>query len=615
MPSEPKRVSKLRITIKSVNMFRLKGTMFVLALVGLLAPACTRQAAVREADATGQQVVAFIAVNVVPMDRERIIKRQTVLIRDGIISEIGPVSEVQVPTSALRINGQGRYLMPGLADMHVHAWKENLLLYVANGVTTVRFMDGHPVILAWRESIAQGELLGPTIYTSGPIIDGRPPAGWPPNPSAVETAEEAERVVAEQKEAGYDFIKVYNNLSQEAYEGLVAAAKKHRMPVVGHISLSVGLAGVLAAGQASIEHLTNNIFEIVTPDSPIKPGTNFRSRVLAWNYADTSLFAGLAEASREAGVWYCPTLVWNQHVFLPEEEHLKLFARDEMKYLSWRSKQWIPKDRSHVWYLKDYTEDDFHAAQRVDEIQKRFLKALHDADVNLLLGTDSWIRGFAVQEEFQIYVDAGISPYEAIKTGTRNSAEFLNALDTFGTVTVGKRADLILVEGNPLEDVANVARQTGVMIRGRWLPDKELQRMLEALALVNEGENLARQGSIMDAMASYSRAQTLDSTQFVSSSPWNTLCWYGSLSGYAADVMTACEQAVALAPDWGGIRDSRGLARALTDDFEGAIADFEAYVAWTSNDERRSQRQGWIDALRRDENPFTPEVLETLRTP
>ena len=142
------------------------------------------------------------------MDRERIIKRQTVLIRDGIISEIGPVTEVQVPTRALRINGQSRYLMPGLADMHVHAWKENLLLYVANGVTTVRFMDGHPIILAWRESIALGEMLSPTIYTSGLTIDGPTPAGWGFDNLLVESADEAERVVAEQKEAGYDFIKV-----------------------------------------------------------------------------------------------------------------------------------------------------------------------------------------------------------------------------------------------------------------------------------------------------------------------------------------------------------------------------------------------------------------------
>ncbi|NIM49704.1 MAG: hypothetical protein GTN62_05610 [Gemmatimonadales bacterium] len=137
-----------------------------------------------------------------------------------------------------------------------------------------------------------------------------------------------------------------------------------------------------------------------------------------------------------------------------------------------------------------------------------------------------------------------------------------------------------------------------------------------ALAVLTEGENLARQGTITDAMAAYSNAQALDSTLTVSvwsAWLWNNLCWWGSLWGHAADVMTACDRAVALIPDDGGNRDSRGLARALTGDLDGAIVDFEAFVAWTPDDEDRAQRQGWIDTLRAGENPFTPEVLEALR--
>ncbi len=222
-----------------------------------------------------------------------------------------------------------------------------------------------------------------------------------------------------------------------------------------------------------------------------------------------------------------------------------------------------------------------------------------------------------MHEELRNFVDAGLSPYEAIRTGTRNAAEFLNATDTFGAVAVGLRADLILVEANPLDDVANVARRVGVMVRGRWLPEEELQQRLDSLAVFMDlwklGAFFEREDNPKYAMAAYSSALAFDSTLTIGNWFWNALCWTGSRTGHAAEVLPACERAVALTEDfqwW--VRDSRGLARALTDDLPGAIEDFEAFVAGTSNDERRSQRQGWIDSLRRGENPFTPEVLRAL---
>jgi hypothetical protein len=185
-------------------------------------------------------------------------------------------------------------------------------------------------------------------------------------------------------------------------------------------------------------------------------------------------------------------------------------------------------------------------------------------------------------------------------------------------VAVGLRADLILVEGNPLEDVANVARRVGVMLRGRWLPEEELQQRLDSLAVFMDlwklGTFFEREDDPKYAMAAYSSAEVFDSTLTIGHRFWNALCWTGSRTGHAAEVLPACERAVALADGmwirWA--RDSRGLARALTGDLPSAIEDFEAYVAGTSNDERRSQRQGWIEALRRGENPFTPEVLRAL---
>lgn len=154
----------------------------------------------------------------------------------------------------------------------------------------------------------------------------------------------------------------------------------------------------------------------------------------------------------------------------------------------------------------------------------------------------------------------------------------------------------------------------GCMFRVHYSLSKKSDDAIEAEALLRKGMELATQGNIADAMAAYSAAQARDSTLTVPAGAWNTLCWFGSLQEHAADVMTACEQAVALAAWNGGRRDSRGVARALTGDLAGAIEDFEAFVAWTLNDENRSQRQEWIDALRAEENPLTPEVLETLRT-
>jgi imidazolonepropionase-like amidohydrolase len=451
---------------------------YLILVLGILATLACRGSAALESEA--QHVIAFIDVNIVPMDSERVLQHQSVIVSDDRIVHIGPVSDVDVPTGALKIAGHGGYLMPGLADMHVHAWKENLLTYVANGVTSVRFMHGHPNILAWRDQIAEGQLLGPTIYTAGPTVDGPPQEGA----NVVETSEEAVRIVAEQSAAGYDFVKVYNDVPRQAYEGLVAAAKQHDLPVVGHVPFEVGLEGAFSAGQKSVEHLRGYIFELVTADAPVQPGATMRSRALAWNYADRSKFSHLARMTRDAGVWNCPTLVDMQHWTLPSEEYENLFLRPNIRFLSNRSQQ---RDRSEGW-LGEFSEADFESARKALEIKKEFVGALHVAGAGILLGTDDWMSGFSVHEELQNLVDAGLTPFEAISAGTRDAAEFLGASGEFGTITPGKRADLILLKANPLESVGNVARRRGVMVRGRWIPEARLRQMLEALALLIEND-------------------------------------------------------------------------------------------------------------------------------
>src|SRR3990172_12229274 len=213
-------------------------------------------------------LVAFVNVNVIPMDSERVLENQTVIVRDGVIELIGSSDQIEVPREALIVDGRGKYLMPGLVDMHVHIqFEDDMLLWVANGVTSVRNMWGNtgkmlqfgfPDQLALRKQIEQGALFGPTIYTAGPVMEGSP--AFHPLAEVFDTPEAARESVAWQKAQGYDFIKVYDHLSPEVYQAIIAAARENDIPVIGHVPFAVGLDGVFASGQLTIEHLTGYIY-------------------------------------------------------------------------------------------------------------------------------------------------------------------------------------------------------------------------------------------------------------------------------------------------------------------------------------------------------------------
>ena len=349
-------------------------------------------------------------------------------------------------------------------------------LLLANGVTTIRNMIGDPKHLQWRESIQSGELLGPTIYTAGPIIDGDPPM-WPGS-VVVTTVEEARATVFKQKEAGYDFLKVYNGLSREAYDALIAAARTYRMPVVGHVPDEVGLLHALQSGLRSIEHLEGY-------DTALLREGAVKGHLFSWDRLDEKRFAEIARRTEHAGTWNCPTLVVFQKWIAPEEKDL-LRQRLAQKGAKYVSPQTVRSWRLEETYLKDVSREWAQGIRVTDKVRKQIVKALHDAGARILLGTDYLnpfvIPGFSIHEELRNLVDAGLTPYEAIRAGTRDAAEFLGALDEFGTIEVGKRADLLLLDENPLLDVRNVERIAGVMVRGRWLPGNELRERLERIA-------------------------------------------------------------------------------------------------------------------------------------
>jgi 6-phospho 3-hexuloisomerase len=278
-------------------------------------------------------------------------------------------------------------------------------------------------------------------------------------------------LVVEHKKAGYNFIKVYSRLSAEVYDAIIEAAAKHGMPVIGHVPRAVGLKHVLAAGQHSVEHLTGYSGFLQVEDSE------------SWQQLDETKIPHIAQTTREAGTWNCVTLVVYQKRMSSEEadQEPKLAY---MKYVS-------PVIKQRWFWSRRYRDADPNRGRKMSN-RKRMTKALHDAGARILLGSDTpnpyVVPGFSLHQELRNLVDAGLRPYEAIKAGTRDAAECLSELDEFGTISAGLRADLILIEDNPLEDVGNVARRNGVMARGRWLPQFELQAMLDALAIKHATE-------------------------------------------------------------------------------------------------------------------------------
>jgi imidazolonepropionase-like amidohydrolase len=401
------------------------------------------------------------------MDAERVLERHTVVVRDGRIAEVGPAESVEVPADAERLEAEGWYLMPGLADMHLHLsggsphWANDLFLFLANGVTTVREMWGAPQYLGWREAIARGAVLGPTFLLASPGLDGAGGHFASLTPS-VTTPGQARQAVAYYRALGYDYIKVYSDLTLEVYTAILEEARAQGIKVVGHVPSRVGLSNVLAAGQYSIEHLYG-FGDVASSTGWMMTGV-----------LDETRLRELAALVREAGVWVTPTLAVS---LVSLGQVSTMWQRPEMRYVSPALKGWFahPAQSSPNRDLALYEANS-----------KQVLKILHDCGVKLLLGVDSGFRymlpGFSIHDELRLRVEAGLTPYQVLRMGTANVAGFLDSQDYAGTVAVGKRADLLLLQGNPLEDVRNVSRRVGVMVNGQWLSEESLRERLEEIA-------------------------------------------------------------------------------------------------------------------------------------
>ena len=433
--------------------------------------------------AYSQEQSAFVFQNVaiVPMDGQHILRNQTVVVRNGRIDTIGRAEDVSSPREAQIIDGSGRYLVPGLTEMHAHLptaderayLEEVLFLFVANGITTIRVMQqGDPFYLELRdELIPSQEVLGPRIFTGGPTLLGR----------RVENAEAARRMVFEQAEAGYDFIKVHAGLSREKYDAAVEAANEVGITFAGHVAADVGIARALEAGQSSLEHLDGYVEYLLRDDfDPADTPAGFYG-INVIDQVDEAKIAQAARATREAGAWVVPTLTWIANMAVPVDE---LLGQPQMAY--------VPPEVSSGWVRgkqRYHTSPELYSienAPRQAEIRSRLVKAMRDEGVGLLLGTDSPlffnVPGFSLHAEIDNLLAAGLTTYEVLQSGTVNTAEFLDAETEFGRVAPGLSADLLLVENDPMTDVGTLRRPLGVMLRGRWLDRETIDARLEALA-------------------------------------------------------------------------------------------------------------------------------------
>lgn len=417
--------------------------------------------------AAGQQSsrpTAIVNVNVLPMDTERVLARQTVLIENGRIARVGSVEQVTLPPGTVVIDGRGKYLMPGLADLHVHLsynpadhHPHLLKLFLANGVTTVLNLRGTPQMLELKAHVAAGRILGPHVYTVGPYI----------NEPFVTTPDEVERAVIEQRRAGYDFVKLHGDLSRDAYARLNAVARREGIRVIGHAPRNLGIEALFEEKQYALVHGEEFLYDRLNRST------------------DSSLphvAARIPELAREtarAGTWLMPNLTGYKAIARMVRDLDAFLRQAEIRYLP-RANQigWGPATNP---YTNRIAPSRYEPMIQRYRLLEQLVREFRARGVRMLVGTDAMntgvVPGFSAHDELADLVAAGLTPYEALRAATANAAEFLGERRR-GTIAVGQESDLLLLDADPLKDITNTRRIAGVMVGQRWLTRANLDAML-----------------------------------------------------------------------------------------------------------------------------------------
>jgi hypothetical protein len=404
----------------------------------------------------------------------------TVVIKGDRISDVGKAGEMPVPPDATVVNAAGKFLIPGLWDMHVHWYnRDSLTLFTANGVTGVRQMFGNSDLLRWRDDIAKGSLLGPRMIVASPIIDGPQPV-WP-NSIAVGNEDEGRKAVRRVKQWGADIVKLYSLLPRDAYFGIADESKRQGISFVGHVPFAVSPAEASDAGQKSIEHLTGILLGCSYKETELRneivkaksPGARARAEgeELLETFSDRKakdLFARFVKNQ----TWQCPTLtVLRSNAYLGDQS----FRNDpRLKY--------VPRPMRERWGQRIANRNASDYAKKVFQKEVEMVGSMQRAGVPLLAGTDTGnpfcFPGFSLHDELALLVIAGLTPAEALRSATLNPAKFLGLDKTLGSVEQGKIADLVLLDANPLTDIRNTRTINAVISNGRLFDRKALDKML-----------------------------------------------------------------------------------------------------------------------------------------
>lgn len=437
-------------------------------------------------------VLAITQVTVIDVVSGKELPEMTVLITGERIEKIGKSSTMKIPSGCQVFNGRGQFLLPGLWDMHMHIIGEPMLyfpLFLANGVTGIRYMGGTIMPAEWRtlkEKIAAGQIPGPRVYAGSPILDGPKPA-WPGS-IAVANAEAGKRIAAEMKEQGAEFLKVYTFLPRDAYLAIVETANKLGIPFAGHVPMLVSIQEAIRSGQRCIEHLDGILPAASKLCSELEALQNAGDtqalidspafKTMLEDY-DESRAEELFVALKERMVWQVPTLQVF-HGLLLQREPGNSYPYPESKYVSPVLKNFFG------WQLPD---QDQAKTQRERQYfagwlsrAKRIVLRLQQLGVPLLAGTDApyvnCVPGFSLHEELRLLADAGLSPLQALQTATINPARFMERTADLGTVEAGKYADLVLLAADPLLNIANTKKITAVVHNGQLLTKENLRAIL-----------------------------------------------------------------------------------------------------------------------------------------
>src|SRR5882762_1550166 len=419
----------------------------------------------------------------------------SVTIQGNRIVRITKSGKAKLPANARVLDAKGKFLIPGLWDMHVHTifgdWipggKEvSLPLFVANGITGVRDMGGDlDTLLEWRKQIASGSLLGPRMIIAGPMLDG--PKSRFPSSLSIASPEEGRKAVDDLKAKGVDFIKVQSFIQRDAYFAVADETKKQGMVLVGHVPDAVRASETVAAGQKSIEHLTGVFEGCSTAEDQLLKGPKGPLRFL--QTYDPARCDALIASFAHNHTWQVPTLVWERGQWLVDVTDISRDPNLKFAPSSWQQKSW-PQFTKGI--LAELDTDTVADRRRFVKKELDVIRAMRDAHVPLMAGTDTAagvdvLPGFSLHTELEYFVEAGLSPMEALQTATRNPAEFLGLLSETGTVEKDKTANLVLLDANPLEDIRNTRKVRAVFLNGRLLTRQDLDQLLDRISAFAAG--------------------------------------------------------------------------------------------------------------------------------